>query len=72
MGSECPRCGQKTMKAPIEQNAITVEDKKTYICSKCGHSENKIILYKAKNKLIRIEESELELSKKFREKLGLD
>ena len=59
------------MKAPIEQNAITVEDEKTYICSDCGINETRIGFFTVRNRRDQIPKSQLELSKKFREKLKL-
>lgn len=69
---ECPRCGEDVMKEPIEKNSITNEDKKTFICFNCGLTENRIIFFKAKNRKNMIPKIQVELSKKFREKLGID
>jgi len=72
MGKECPRCGKQVMKEPIELNAITNEDKKTYICSGCGIYENKILWMISKNMHNKIPKFQKELQKKFRRSLGLD
>lgn len=67
--AECPRCGMHTMKDPIGKNAISNEDNKTYICSNCGINENRIAFFRAKGNEDNIDAHELELSKKFKEKL---
>lgn len=69
MGKECPRCGEATMKDPVEKNSISVEDEKTYICSNCGINETRINFFKAKGK--EVDAEQLELTRKFREKLGI-
>lgn len=69
MGKECPRCGMHIMKEPIEKNSISVEDEKTYICSNCGINETRMNFFKAKGK--EVDKDQLEMTKKFREKLGI-
>lgn len=71
MGKECPRCGMHTLKDPIEHNSISVEDEKTYICSNCGTNEIRMNFFKAKGKIDEVDKNELELTKKFRERLGI-
>jgi len=68
---ECPRCGFNNMKSPIEKNAISNEDKKTFICSSCGINENRMLWMITKNMHKKIPRLQKELQKKFREKLGL-
>ncbi len=72
MGKECPRCGKEVLKNPIELNSISEEDGKTYICSDCGLNETRMNWFKAKNLLDNIPKKQLELRKKFRERLELD
>jgi len=69
---ECPRCGIKNMKSPIEKNAISNEDKKTYICSVCGNNENRMLWMITKNMRKQVPNSQFEMQKKFRSGLGLD
>ena len=71
MGNECPRCGMDIMRDPIQLNSISIEDEKTYICSDCGISETRIQWFKTKNKHNEIPQEQLDLQKKFREKLGI-
>ena len=72
MGKECPRCGKDTMKDPVESNSLSNEDEKTYICSDCGISETRINWFIAKSLPDNIPLDQLEIQKKFRERLGLD
>lgn len=72
MGKECPRCDMHTMKDPIGLNSISNEDKKTYICSNCGINESRIGFFNARDEGDKIPKDQIELSKKFRSKLGLD
>lgn len=72
MGKECPRCGKIKLKEPIETNSISEEDKKTYICSDCGVNESRILFFLAKSMDEKIPADQKEISKKFRERLGLD
>jgi len=72
MGKECPRCGKIRLKEPIETNSISEEDKKTYICSDCGINETRILFYLAKSLDEKIPAEQKEMSKRFRERLGLD
>lgn len=71
MGNECPRCGEATLKDPIVLNSISIEDEKTYICSSCGINESRINFFKYKNQTKKIPKSQLEMSRKFREKLKI-
>jgi len=72
MGKECPRCGRIRLKEPLETNSISIEDKKTYICSDCGISETRIAFFLAKSLDEKIPSDQKELTKKFRERLGLE
>lgn len=71
LAKECPRCEEDVMKDPIEGNSISNEDKKTFICFNCGLNENRILFFIAKERKDKIPKLQVELSKKFREKLGL-
>ena len=71
MGNECPRCGENKLKEPLETNSISNEDQKTYICSDCGITETRIAFYLAKSLDEKIPADQREISKKFRERLGL-
>ncbi len=71
MGNECPRCGKETMKDPTEANSLSNEDEKTYICSDCGINETRMNWFIAKSLPENIPEDQLEMQKKFRERLGL-
>ena len=72
MGKECPRCGRIRLEEPIETNSISTEDKKTYICSDCGINETRILFFLAKSLDEKIPADQRELSKKFRERLGIE
>ena len=72
MGKQCPRCGKIRLKEPIATNSISEEDKKTYICSDCGINETRILFFLAKSLDEKIPADQKELSKKFRESLGLE
>jgi len=72
MGNECPRCGMDIMRDPIQLNSISIEDEKTYICSDCGISETRIMWFKAKNLEDKIPQEQLDLQKKFSDKLKGD
>lgn len=68
----CPRCSMDTMKDPIELNSLSNEDEKTFICSSCGINETRIGFFKAKNLMEKIPLEQLDLQKKFRERLKID
>lgn len=68
----CPRCNETEMLEPIEKNAVSNEDKKTWICISCGRMENVILFFIAKGLRSKIPEREFILEKKFKERLGID
>jgi len=72
MGNECPRCLNDEMKNPIELNSISNEDEKTYICSDCGINETRLLFYLAKDLMDKIPKEQLDLRRKFRERIGLE
>lgn len=61
---KCPRCKRKVMKIPIQINALSRRDNKTYICSDCGAEEALIDA-----KILKSDEKEIKFSEKiFRKK----
>ena len=76
MGKEkpelCPRCNISILKDPIGLNALSQEDGKTYICSNCGINESRMKWFKAKSIRDKIPKEQIEMTEKFREKLGLE
>ena len=67
----CPRCDEEELPEPIESNAISHLDAKTWICKMCGRMESIIDFWKAKNMPERIPDKELAIEKIFKERLGL-
>lgn len=67
----CPRCDQVELPDPVETNAISHLDSKTWICRMCGRMESIIDFWMAKKMPERIPDRELELEKIFKERLGL-
>jgi len=76
MGKEksqvCPRCNENLLKSPIGHNAISQEDGRTFICSSCGVNESRMKWFKAKRINDRIPKEQLQMTKQFRAKLGLE
>ena len=68
----CPRCNENILKNPIGHNAISLEDGKTHICSACGVNESRIQWFKTKGLRKDIPKEQIEMTKKFRIKLGLE
>jgi len=66
----CPRCNNQKMEEPIETNSVTKIDGKTWICNTCGKLEVLIEFYKSKGVTGKISDKELELEKKFKERIG--
>lgn len=76
MGKEksqvCPRCNETVLKNPIGSNAISNEDGKTPICSSCGVNESRMSFFKVKGLHRKIPKEQIEMTKNFRIKLGLE
>lgn len=45
----CPRCNRRELETPMERNALSRKDNKTYVCSSCGTDEA-MISYRSKGK----------------------
>ncbi len=67
----CPRCKETELYEPIERNAVSNADKKTWICVTCGRMENVMLFFMAKGLRNKIPKKEFEIEKKFKEKLGI-
>jgi len=67
----CQRCDENKLEEPIETNAISHLDKKTWICRMCGRMESIIDFWNAKGTPERIPEKELEFEERFKMRLGL-
>jgi DNA-directed RNA polymerase subunit M/transcription elongation factor TFIIS len=68
----CPRCNENLLKSQIGHNAISQEDGMTFICSSCGVNESRMKWFKAKRISGRIPKEQLQMTEKFRNKLGLE
>jgi len=71
MEKYCPRCEKVVMKYPVELNAISHLDDKTWICRLCGVQENYIDYLLKKNYLEEITKEMKELEKRLAYRLGL-
>jgi hypothetical protein len=72
MEKYCPRCEKIVLKYPIELNAITRQDGKTWICRLCGVQESFIDYLLKKNYLEEITEEMKESEKRLADRLGLE
>jgi len=68
---DCPRCKTAKLQDPIEKNAISSRDGKTWICSDCGNDESQIDFLIFKNKKSRITFQSITKEKYFCKKLGV-
>jgi len=67
----CPRCDQNELKDPIELNAVSEIDKKSWICITCGRMEGIMMFWRAKGLIERIPKKEIEIENRFKMRLGL-
>jgi len=67
----CPRCEETNLLEPVEKNAISELDKKTWICTTCGRMEGVMQFFRAKQMKERIPKKELEIESRFKMRLGL-
>ena len=67
----CPRCEENDLLEPVEKNAISEIDRKTWICTACGRMESVMKFFRAKNLKERIPKKELEFESRFKMRLGL-
>ncbi len=67
----CPRCEQNELHEPIESNAISEIDKKSWICHTCGRMEGIMMFWRHKERLDRIPKKEFEIEKRFKMRLGI-
>ncbi len=69
---ECPRCMTNELKFPIEKNAISSHDEKTWICGDCGIEESRINYFIAKDRKDQIPFQAIAKEKYFCKKLGVE
>lgn len=67
----CPRCDENDLREPIEHNAISEIDKKTWICITCGRMEGIMLFWKARQRLDKVPKKEFEIEKRFKMRLGI-
>ena len=67
----CPRCEENDLLEPVEKNAISELDKKTWICPTCGRMEGVMQFFRAKQMIDRIPKKELDFESRFKMRLGL-
>ena len=68
---ECPRCMTDELKFPVELNALSAHDEKTWICGDCGIEESRINYFISKNRKDQIPFQAVAKEKYFCKKLGV-
>ncbi len=69
---ECPRCMTDELKFPLELNAISSRDEKTWICADCGVEESRINFFVSKERKDKIPSKAISKEKYFCKKLGVE
>lgn len=69
---QCPRCMTDELKYPIELNAISSHDEKTWICADCGVEESRINFFISKDRIDKIPFQAVAKEKYFCKKLGVE